>query len=42
MDTVLENLTINEEPQWNSSPAWKLPGWAEPLVRVDSKFGRQD
>lgn len=21
-----------EEPQWNSKPAWKLPGWAEPLV----------
>ncbi|RKF78575.1 putative integral membrane protein [Golovinomyces cichoracearum] len=21
-----------EEPQWSSSPAWKLPGWAEPLM----------
>ncbi|TVY36608.1 hypothetical protein LSUB1_G003721 [Lachnellula subtilissima] len=21
-----------EEPQWNSAPAWKLPGWAEPIM----------
>ena len=21
-----------EEPNWNSSPAWKLPGWVEPVV----------
>ncbi len=21
-----------EEPEWNSAPAWKLPGWAEPVV----------
>lgn len=20
------------EPEWSSKPAWKLPGWAEPLV----------
>ena len=35
MSTDLENLTLVEEPQWNSTPAWKLPGWAEPLVLVD-------
>ncbi|KAH6712074.1 PAP2 superfamily-domain-containing protein [Leptodontidium sp. MPI-SDFR-AT-0119] len=21
-----------EEPEWNSSPAWRLPGWAEPIM----------
>ncbi|KAI5238437.1 hypothetical protein E4T43_07380 [Aureobasidium subglaciale] len=29
---MLENTTIAEETQWNSKPAWKLPGWAEPLM----------
>jgi len=29
------NMTVPyEEPQWNSAPAWKLPGWAEPIVRL--------
>ncbi|POS85570.1 hypothetical protein EPUL_003402, partial [Erysiphe pulchra] len=29
------NLTIAyEELHWNSSPAWRLPGWAEPLMVV--------
>ena len=28
------NVTVPiEEPEWNSKPAWKLPGWAEPIVR---------
>lgn len=32
-DLKMENLTAPvEEPQWNSSPAWKLPGWAEPVM----------
>ena len=27
------NLTREvEEPQWNSAPAWTLPGWVEPVV----------
>lgn len=27
------NLTVPyEQPEWNSKPAWKLPGWAEPVV----------
>lgn len=29
------NTTVEyEEPNWNSSAAWKLPGWAEPVVRI--------
>ncbi|KAF1983289.1 hypothetical protein K402DRAFT_338647 [Aulographum hederae CBS 113979] len=28
-----ENTTSNQ-PQWNSTPAWKLPGWVEPVVVV--------
>jgi hypothetical protein len=29
------NITVPyEEPQWNSAPAWRLPGWAEPIVRL--------
>jgi hypothetical protein len=28
------NLTVPiEEPDWGSAPAWKLPGWGEPVVR---------
>ncbi|KAF2019254.1 hypothetical protein BU24DRAFT_115524 [Aaosphaeria arxii CBS 175.79] len=23
-----------DEPEWNSSPAWRLPGWVEPLMVV--------
>ncbi|KAI5246683.1 hypothetical protein E4T42_06294 [Aureobasidium subglaciale] len=36
---MLENTTIAEEPQWNSKPAWKLPGWAEPLMVMTIIFG---
>ena len=25
-------VSFYEEPQWNSQPAWKLPGWGEPVV----------
>ncbi|TLD36461.1 integral membrane protein [Venturia nashicola] len=28
-----------EEPQWNSKPAWKLPGWAEPLIVLTILLG---
>jgi hypothetical protein len=29
----LRNITVPyEPPQWNSKPAWKLPGWGEPVV----------
>lgn len=29
------NVTLPiDEPEWNSAPAWKLPGWAEPLMVV--------
>ncbi|KAK6007808.1 hypothetical protein QM012_004622 [Aureobasidium pullulans] len=27
------------EPPWSSTPAWKLPGWAEPLMVVVILFG---
>lgn len=34
------NLTVPvEEPEWNSHPAWKLPGWAEPLMVATILFG---
>ncbi|KAI5265314.1 hypothetical protein E4T47_08535 [Aureobasidium subglaciale] len=36
---MLENTTIAEETQWNSKPAWKLPGWAEPLMVMTILFG---
>lgn len=33
MDFVASNLTSPvDKPKWNSKAAWKLPGWAEPLV----------
>ncbi|KAI0995349.1 hypothetical protein K3495_g12833 [Podosphaera aphanis] len=33
MSSYNSTITVPfEEPQWNSSPAWKLPGWAEPLM----------
>lgn len=28
-----------EDPVWNSKPAWKLPGWAEPVMVVSILFG---
>ncbi|KAF2271462.1 uncharacterized protein EI97DRAFT_387837 [Westerdykella ornata] len=27
------------EPEWNSEPAWKLPGWAEPVIVACILFG---
>ncbi|KAF2260701.1 hypothetical protein CC78DRAFT_584478 [Lojkania enalia] len=27
-----------DEPQWNSKPAWKLPGWVEPIVVASILF----
>lgn len=27
------------EPEWSSKPAWKLPGWAEPLMVASILFG---
>ncbi|KAH0294215.1 hypothetical protein M436DRAFT_72686 [Aureobasidium namibiae CBS 147.97] len=39
MDLGLENLTATEEAQWNSTPAFKLPGWAEPLIVLVILFG---
>ncbi|KAI4716031.1 hypothetical protein E4T48_07788 [Aureobasidium sp. EXF-10727] len=38
MEIVSRNLTTNEPP-WNSTPAWKMPGWAEPLIVVVILFG---
>ncbi|KAH0103106.1 hypothetical protein KCU60_g9104, partial [Aureobasidium melanogenum] len=38
MDTTTTNSTTSE-PQWSSTPAWKLPGWAEPLMVVVILFG---
>ncbi|KAF2197534.1 hypothetical protein GQ43DRAFT_475365 [Delitschia confertaspora ATCC 74209] len=36
----LLNITVPvEEPVWNSQPAWKLPGWAEPLIVSSILFG---
>ncbi|OCL03316.1 hypothetical protein AOQ84DRAFT_153368 [Glonium stellatum] len=33
------NVTIPvEEPEWNSKPAWKLPGWAEPIIVASILF----
>ncbi|XPT00086.1 hypothetical protein M3J09_009247 [Ascochyta lentis] len=28
-----------DEPQWSSKPAWKLPGWAEPIMVASILFG---
>ncbi|KAF1344145.1 PAP2 superfamily-domain-containing protein [Delphinella strobiligena] len=40
MDILPRNLTSPVgEPQWNSKGAWKLPGWAEPLIVVTILFG---
>lgn len=33
------NMTVpGEAPEWNSKPAWKLPGWAEPLIVASILF----
>lgn len=29
----MPNFTVPDDGQWNSKPAWKLPGWCEPVVR---------
>ncbi|KAF2180637.1 hypothetical protein K469DRAFT_592004 [Zopfia rhizophila CBS 207.26] len=33
------NVTEVGEPEWNSKPAWKLPGWAEPIIVATILFG---
>ncbi|KAH0194242.1 hypothetical protein KCV00_g553, partial [Aureobasidium melanogenum] len=38
MDITTTSLTTTEPP-WSSTPAWKLPGWAEPLMVVVILFG---
>ncbi|KAH0357961.1 hypothetical protein KCU83_g120, partial [Aureobasidium melanogenum] len=38
MGNTTTDSTTNE-PQWSSTPAWKLPGWAEPLMVVAILFG---
>ncbi|KAK4990561.1 hypothetical protein LTR50_002417 [Elasticomyces elasticus] len=33
MDFIATNsTTLLQPPQWNSKPAWKLPGWGEPVM----------
>ncbi|KAF2489341.1 hypothetical protein BU16DRAFT_622873 [Lophium mytilinum] len=37
---TLFNVTVPvDEPEWNSAPAWKLPGWAEPIIVSSILFG---
>ncbi|KAF2788916.1 hypothetical protein K505DRAFT_393678 [Melanomma pulvis-pyrius CBS 109.77] len=34
------NITVPvADPKWNSNPAWKLPGWAEPIIVATILFG---
>jgi len=34
------NITVPVgEPEWHSKPAWKLPGWAEPIIVATILFG---
>lgn len=34
------NITVPyEEPEWNSAPAWRLPGWAEPVMVASILIG---
>ncbi|KAF1946901.1 hypothetical protein EJ02DRAFT_418245 [Clathrospora elynae] len=28
----MSNVTVPDNGQWNSKPAWKLPGWCEPVM----------
>jgi hypothetical protein len=36
-----KNITVPyEPPQWNSAPAWKLPGWGEPVVSLANALSR--
>jgi hypothetical protein len=40
MTDSMVNITVQVgDPEWNSEPAWKLPGWAEPLIVVSILFG---
>jgi len=37
--TMAMNITAPiEEPEWNSKPAWKLPGWVEPIIVASILF----
>jgi len=35
---AMNSTAMANEPEWSSKPAWKLPGWAEPLVSDSSWF----
>ncbi|KAH5741143.1 hypothetical protein HBI18_042790 [Parastagonospora nodorum] len=35
----MANFTAPDDGQWNSKPAWKLPGWCEPLMVATILFG---
>ncbi|KAL5113847.1 hypothetical protein ACEQ8H_008267 [Pleosporales sp. CAS-2024a] len=35
----MANFTAPDHGQWNSKPAWKLPGWCEPLMVATILFG---
>ncbi|KAF1948457.1 hypothetical protein CC80DRAFT_498116 [Byssothecium circinans] len=37
--STLNNTILSTDEQWNSKPAWKLPGWVEPLVVASILFG---
>ncbi|CAO2652831.1 Nn.00g022420.m01.CDS01 [Neocucurbitaria sp. VM-36] len=34
----MPNFTVPDGDQWNSKPAWKLPGWCEPLMVASILF----
>ncbi|KAF2395814.1 hypothetical protein EJ06DRAFT_264303 [Trichodelitschia bisporula] len=39
MSSSSPNLTVPiHQPEWNSKPAWKLPGWAEPIMVASILF----
>lgn len=33
-----EAAKAGHDGHWNSKPAWKLPGWGEPVVRLIYRF----
>ncbi|KAF9694055.1 hypothetical protein EKO04_007767 [Ascochyta lentis] len=35
----MNSTAMADEPQWSSKPAWKLPGWAEPIMVASILFG---
>ncbi|KAH7072474.1 PAP2 superfamily-domain-containing protein [Paraphoma chrysanthemicola] len=35
----MPNFTVPDDGQWNSKPAWKLPGWCEPVMVATILFG---